>query len=62
MSRRVIVSKASAPGKAILFGEQAVVHGATAIAAALSDLRIEVDMVCKTEFFSPFSSLSFFLS
>lgn len=45
MSGKVVISKASAPGKAILFGEQAVVHGATAIAAALSDLRIEVDMV-----------------
>lgn len=33
---------ASAPGKAILFGEHAVVYGNTAIAAALSDLRISV--------------------
>lgn len=45
MSGRKVVAKSSAPGKAILFGEQAVVHGATAIAAAVSDLRIEVDMV-----------------
>ena len=37
--------RASAPGKVILFGEHAVVHGVTAIAAALSDLRIFVDMV-----------------
>lgn len=36
---------ASAPGKAILFGEHAVVHGITAVAAALSDLRIAVKMV-----------------
>jgi mevalonate kinase len=33
---------ASAPGKVILFGEHAVVHGVTAVAAALSDLRIRV--------------------
>jgi mevalonate kinase len=45
MSGRKVVAKSSAPGKAILFGEQAVVHGATAIAAAVSDLRIEVDMI-----------------
>ena len=35
---------ASAPGKVILFGEHAVVYGVTAIAAALSDLRIFVDI------------------
>jgi mevalonate kinase len=38
---------ASAPGKAILFGEHAVVHGVTAIAAALSDLRIFADIIVK---------------
>jgi mevalonate kinase len=37
-------SKASAPGKVILFGEHAVVYGVTAIAAALSDLRIFVEI------------------
>ena len=36
---------ASAPGKVILFGEHAVVHGVTAVAAALSDLRIVVTLV-----------------
>ena len=35
----------SAPGKVILFGEHAVVHGVTAVAAALSDLRIFVELV-----------------
>jgi len=34
----------SAPGKVILFGEHAVVYGTTAVAAALSDLRIVVDV------------------
>lgn len=36
---------ASAPGKVILFGEHAVVHGVTAVAAALSDLRIVAQVV-----------------
>jgi mevalonate kinase len=35
----------SAPGKTILFGEHAVVYGVTAIAAALSDLRMFVELV-----------------
>ena len=38
-------ARASAPGKVILFGEHAVVHGVTAVAVALSDLRIFVDAV-----------------
>ncbi len=34
------IIECSAPGKVILFGEHAVVHGVTAIAVALSDLRL----------------------
>jgi mevalonate kinase len=37
-------AKASAPGKVILFGEHAVVYGITAIATALSDLRIDASI------------------
>lgn len=38
-------SVATAPGKAILFGEHAVVYGTMAVAASLSDMRICADMV-----------------
>jgi mevalonate kinase len=47
----------SAPGKVILFGEHAVVHGVTAIAAALSDLRIFVSMVSKSSLIVKFFNL-----
>jgi mevalonate kinase len=40
-----MLSLSSAPGKAILFGEHSVVYGKTAVAVALSDLRIFVFMV-----------------
>ena len=40
-------SSASAPGKAILFGEHAVVYNAVAVAGSLSDLRIHVTTVSK---------------
>ncbi len=35
----------SAPGKVILFGEHAVVHGKAAVATAASDLRVVVTLV-----------------
>lgn len=42
-SARKKVATASAPGKLILFGEHVCVYGYTAVAAALSDLRIFVE-------------------
>lgn len=44
MAAKSLTVVASAPGKVILFGEHAVVYGVTAIAAALSDLRIFVEI------------------
>lgn len=43
-----IISEASAPGKLILCGEHAVVYGTTAVAGALSDLRVFSKAVRKT--------------
>jgi len=37
-------TSATAPGKVILFGEHAVVYGRSALAAAVSDLRIQVEL------------------
>lgn len=44
-SRKGCNASCSAPGKLIMFGEHAVVYGITAVAAALSDLRLHVEMV-----------------
>ena len=41
-------SIASAPGKTLLFGEHAALFGVTAVAAALSDLRVVVEVVSGT--------------
>lgn len=58
-SSGVQASIASAPGKVILFGEHAVVHGHLAVAAALSDLRIFVRVVSALAWLAvtPFLSL-----
>lgn len=39
-----LVASASAPGKVILFGDHAVVYGRSAVAASVSDLRVQVDL------------------
>lgn len=44
---RHITVTASAPGKLILFGEHSVVYGCPAVAGAVSDLRIHIQIVSK---------------
>jgi mevalonate kinase len=39
-----MMTSASAPGKVILFGDHAVVYGRSAVAASVSDLRVQVDV------------------
>jgi mevalonate kinase len=39
------VVRVSAPGKLLLLGEHAVVYGCPVVAAALSDLRIQAEIV-----------------
>ena len=43
----VLYSTASAPGKLILFGEHAVVYGHTAVAVALSSMRVAVHIALR---------------
>lgn len=47
-SNQLLVASASAPGKVILFGDHAVVYGRSAVAASVSDLRVQVDLALTT--------------
>ncbi|TDH65321.1 uncharacterized protein CCR75_000700 [Bremia lactucae] len=53
------IVRVSAPGKLLLFGEHAVVYGCPAIAAALSDMRIQVTITRNYVFVGAEPAISF---